>query len=74
MIYYPEGDVITSAQPPELKDLTSYGHTTGFATIDNAVLSNYSGFTVATNAILNFAATSTEKEMIMNLLQSGVYL
>lgn len=74
MIYYPEGDVITSAQPPELKDLTSYGHTTGFATVDNTVLSSYSGFTVATNAILNFAATSTEKEMIMNLLQSGVYL
>lgn len=74
MIYYPEGDVITSAQPPELKDLTSYGHTTGFATVDNTVLSSYSGFTVATNAILNFAATSTEKEMIMNLLQSGVYI
>ena len=74
MIYYPEGDVITSAQPPELKNLESYGHTTGFATVNNTTLSNYSGFTVATNAILNFAATDTEKEMIMNLLQSGVYL
>lgn len=74
MIYYPEGDVITSAQPPELKNLAGYGHTTGFATVDNTTLSNYSGFTVATNAILNFAATDTEKEMILSLLQSGVYL
>lgn len=74
MIYYPEGDVITSAQPPELKNLASYGHTTGFATIDNAVLSNYSGFTVATNAILNFAATTTEKEMIESALNGGIFI
>lgn len=74
MIYYPEGDVITSAQPPELKNLTSYGHTTGFATIDNAVLSNYSGFTVATNAILNFAATTTEKDMIESALNGGIFI
>lgn len=74
MIYYPEGDVITSAQPPELKNLTSYGHTTGFATIDNAALSNYSGFTVATNAILNFAATTTEKEMIETALNGGIFI
>jgi hypothetical protein len=74
MIYYPEGDVITSAQPPELKNLTSYGHTTGFATIDNAALSNYSGFTVATNAILNFAATTTEKEMIESALNGGIFI
>lgn len=74
MIYYPEGDVITSAQPPALKNLTSYAHTTGFATIDNAALSNYSGFTVATNAILNFAATSTEKEMIESALNGGIFI
>lgn len=74
MIYYPEGDVITNSIPPKLTNLANYGHTTGFATIDNTTLSNYSGFTVATNAILNFAATDTEKEMIINLLQTGVYL
>lgn len=74
MIYYPVGDVITDTVPPELTNLANYGHTTGFATIDNTLLSSYSGFTVATNAILNFAATDTEKEMIMSLLQSGVYL
>ena len=74
MIYYPEGDVITSAQPPELKNLASYGHTTGFATIDNTALSNYSGFTVATNAILNFAATTTEKDMIESALNNGIFI
>lgn len=74
MIYYPEGDVITSAQPPELKNLTSYGHTTGFATIDNTTLSNYSGFTVATNAILNFAATTTEKDLIESALNGGIFI
>lgn len=74
MIYYPEGDVITSAQPPALKNLASYGRTTGFATIDNATLSNYSGFTVATNAILNFAATTTEKDMIESALNNGIFI
>lgn len=74
MIYYPEGDVITSAQPPELKNLAGYGHTTGFATIDNTTLSNYIGFTVATNAILNFAATTTEKDMIESALNGGIFI
>lgn len=74
MIYYPTGDAVTNDRPPKLKDLTTYGHTTGFATIDNKQLSNYTGFTVATNAVLNFSATATEKSMINDLLQNGVYL
>jgi hypothetical protein len=74
MIYYPEGNVITSEQPPSLKNLTNYGHTTGFATIDNAPLLQYSGYTVATNAILNFAATTTEKDMIESALNGGIFI
>lgn len=77
IIYYPTGDAIkdnTPPEPPELRDLTTYGHTTGFATIDNAALSTYSGFTVATNPILNFAATKTEKEMIESALNGGVFI
>lgn len=74
MIYYPTGDAVTSDTPPALKDLTTYAHTTGFATIDNAALSNYRGFTVATNAILNFAATKTEKEMIESALNGGIFI
>ena len=74
IIYYPTGDAVTDGRPPSLKDLTTYGHTTGFATIDNDVLSKYSGFTVATNAILSFAATTTEKDMIENMLNGGVFI
>ena len=74
IIYYPTGDAITNNTPPELRDLTTYGHTTGFATIDNTALSNYSGFTVATNAILNFAATTTEKDMIESALNGGIFI
>lgn len=74
IIYYPTGDAITDNTPPELRDLTIYGHTTGFATIDNATLSSYSGFTVATNPILDFAATKTEKEMIESALNGGIFI
>lgn len=74
MIYYPTGDAVTNSTPPELRDLSTYAHTTGFATIDNALLSNYSGFTVATNAILNFAATTTEKDMIESALNGGIFI
>lgn len=74
IIYYPTGDAITDNTPPELRDLSTYAHTTGFATIDNATLSTYSGFTVATNPILNFAATKTEKEMIESALNGGIFI
>jgi hypothetical protein len=74
IIYYPTGDAITNNTPPKLRDLSTYGHTTGFATIDNAALSTYSGFTVATNPILNFAATKTEKEMIESALNGGIFI
>lgn len=74
MIYYPTGDAVTNDTPPMLKDLTAYAHTTGFATIDNAKLSNYSGLTVATNPILNFAATKTEKELIESALNGGIFI
>lgn len=74
MIYYPTGDAVTNDTPPALRDLTTYAHTTGFATIDNAPLSNYNGLTVATNPILNFAATKTEKELIESALNGGVFI
>ena len=74
IIYYPTGDAIENTIPPKLNDLTTYAHTTGFATVANDVLNNYSGLTVATNPILNFAATATEKEMIVAALQGGVFI
>lgn len=79
MIYYPTGDAITDSTPPELADLTTYGHTTGFATVETATLNSQheqgkTNFVVADNMILNFAATETEKEMIRDLIKGGVYL
>ena len=74
IIYYPTGDAVTNSIPPALADLSTYAHTTGFATVANDVLNNYSGLTVATNPILNFAATATEKEMISAALQGGVFI
>lgn len=76
MIYYPEGDAIISTVPPKLADLTSYAHTTGFATVDNKKLSNYTGLTVCSDVDLSgiSQATATEKEMIYNALTGGIYI
>lgn len=76
MIYYPMGDAIISSVPPSLANLTNYGHTTGFATVENKTLSNYTGLTVCSDADLSgiSQATATEKEMIYNALTGGVYI
>lgn len=79
IIYYPTGDAITDNTPPELRDLTTYGHTTGFATIINDTINsqyraNKLSLVVATNPILNFAATKTEKEMIESALNGGIFI
>lgn len=76
MIYYPEGDAIISSVPPRLADLTNYGHTTGFATVDNKTLTNYTGLTVCSDVDLSgiSQATATEKQMIYNALTGGVYI
>ena len=76
MIYYPMGDAIVSAIPPRLANLSNYGHTTGFATVENKTLSNYTGLTVCSDVDLSgiSQATATEKEMIYNALTGGVYI
>ena len=76
MIYYPEGDAIISSVPPSLANLTNYGHTTGFATVDNKTLSNYTGLTVCSDVDLSgiSQATATEKQMIYNALTGGIYI
>lgn len=52
-----------------------YGHTIGFATLENNSLSYYTGFTVAANADLSgIAATAAEKAQISDLLKSGIYI
>ena len=76
MIYYPEGDAIISSVPPKLADLTSYGHTTGFALVDNKTLGSYTGLTVCSDVDLSgiSQATATEKQMIYSALTGGVYI
>ena len=76
MIYYPMGDAIISTVPPKLADLTNYGHITGFATVQNKTLSNFTGLTVCSDVDLSgiSQATATEKQMIYNALTGGVYI
>lgn len=78
MIYYPEGDAINGVIPPELANLETYGHTTGFATVDNTTIGAYGDapakYVQAINPILDFSATENEKDMIRTLLAEGVYV
>lgn len=67
IIYRP---VMASDYDPE-----AYARTTGFATITNAALSEFTGFTkCATVKADGIPATATEKNMIIKALQAGVYL
>jgi len=52
-----------------------YGHTTGFACLVTGRLSEFSGYTECNNVITDgIPCTATEKKMIIEALQSGVYL
>lgn len=52
-----------------------YGHTTGFACLRNAALSNFSGLTVCASVDLTgVTCTAKEAEMIKSALKTGVYL
>lgn len=56
-------------------DMSQYGKTVGYACNKSGLLSDFDGLTVCTTAKLDeIEATETEKEMILNLLTSGVYL
>lgn len=51
-----------------------YGHTVGFACCINGRLANFTGLTVCSNAVFTTNATSAERKMIIDNLQSGVYI
>lgn len=81
MIYYPEGDVITSAIPPELNAaaVESFGHIKGFATATPGKVSSFqrrgkqcylSGNIVADS----IPCTDNERQRIIVAFNSGVYL
>ena len=53
----------------------NYGHTTGFACLENKALNNFHGLTVCSSIDLTgVSCSSSEAEMIKNALKSGVYL
>ena len=79
IIYYPDGECITfnaTNEPSLITDkVESFGAVNGFATVETNTLSSFTGFTQVSDADLSgVSATDTEKEMILSLLQSGVYL
>ena len=79
IIYHPDGECITfnaTNEPSLITDkVQAFGEVNGFATVDTDTLNNFTGYTQVSDVDLSgVSATDTEKEMILNLLQSGVYL
>lgn len=81
MIYYPEGDVITSEQPPSLIDsaIAAFGHLKGFATDTPGTVTsfrtadriNYLRGNIFADSI---PCTANERSRIRSLFSDGVYL
>lgn len=84
IIYYPTGEVIREADPPEfiLQKLAEYGHTTGFSCCMTGQLKDFLGLTVGINADLNGIrtnngvrpATLQELQLLEAALEEGVIL
>lgn len=60
----------------DTNDYGNYGHTTGFATIENKTLSNFTGLTIAESIDTSGISQATEKEkaMIAKAFKTGVYM
>lgn len=84
IIYYPTGEVIRDADPPEFipQKLAEYGHTTGFACCMTGQLKEFLGLTVGINADLNGIRTNSavrpatlqELQLLEAALEEGVIL
>lgn len=79
IIYYPDGECIqfnATNEPTLITDkVKAFGAVNGFATVETNTLSNFAGFTQVSDADLTgVSATDTEKGMILNLLQTGIYI
>lgn len=79
IIYYPDGECISfnaTNEPSLITDkVESFGAVNGFATVETNALSSFTGFTQVSDVDLTgINATDTEKNMILSLLQSGVYI
>lgn len=77
IITYPTGNIINNTTPPDFNsdELSKYGHINGFATLDNATMSKYSGLVVADTINLDgIAATENEKDLIRAACKEGCYI
>lgn len=68
----PQCYVKTSAKIAKYPD--NYAHTVGKPCYKTKKLSDCKGFTVCENVNINVSATATEKQMIKQLLENGVYI
>lgn len=67
IIFRPEMDAAYDAE--------TYGHITGFKTLENDYLANYTGYTVCAAADTSgITATLRERQQLKELLLSGIYL
>lgn len=66
--------VISRAQNLPSTSLSRYGETIGYACNKQGLISDFSGYTVCANTIINVDCTEEEKNIINNLLVSGVII
>lgn len=83
ILYYPTGGVIDDANPPNFiaANVSEFGRIYGFATIESGTLGSYSGFTAATQMILEGIttangepATEQEIELIRTAIAEGIII
>ena len=59
---------------PILNVPDNYGRTIGFACEKTGKLSDFKGFTVVSNPEINFRCTNNERQYMINMLESGVFV
>lgn len=83
IIYYPEGDVIISAQPPKFnkEQLASFGHLKGFGTVSPGVVSSYRGADNTKSYLIKgeiktdgIPCTDNERRRLVSMFLEGVYI
>ena len=59
---------------PILNVPDNYGRTIGFACEKTGKLSDFKGFTIVSNPEINFRCTDNERQYMINMLESGVFV
>lgn len=59
---------------PILNVPDNYGRTIGFACEKTGKLSDFKGFTIVSNPEINFRCTDNERQYMVNMLESGVFV